>query len=114
MTENTSSIQYIKLKNGESLISFCSDILYDSNNSEGAVYILHYPYRFNSIVNPMTGTQVGNQLVPWADCANEGPIVVIANDVLTKVDPSDTDKQGYTNMIQEAKKVGPDSNMSCS
>ena len=90
-------IQYIKLTSSESIITFCSEL------AEGEVYILHHPYKFTPIKNPLIGTITGSQLIPWSECSNDGPIVLESRNVLIKIDPSDEDKMEYRKLVYKAK-----------
>lgn len=99
-TTPTQEVQYIKLENGESLITFCSELV-------DGLYILHYPFKYQDVSYFNEGKQyvAGSHLLPWIQIGNQGPIPIPARKVITKVTPKDLEIENYIKLVNNLKSL---------
>lgn len=94
-------VQYLKLSNGDSLITFCSPL-------DKGLYILYHPYVYKRVTkfnDNGTQTVAGNQLTRWIETNNQGPIPVPAREVLTKITPPDDEIEAYIAMVNKINRI---------
>lgn len=102
----TQEVQYIKLENGESLITFCSELM-------DGLYILHYPFVYQDVTLFNEGKQriIGSQLSPWIQVGNQGPIPIPARQVITKITPDKDEIENYIKLVNNFKSIQANGSM---